>query len=100
MSARACAHYVPWRFAPIGLLDPVSPYPDCPPELARALTAGAGAGKQKMEAALTAGGLAPATTVSNEADPLTDQAPFRSAGAAGGPAPPHQGRLPPLDPGN
>jgi len=47
------------RFAPLGLLDPVSPYADCPPGLAWALTAGAGAAKQKMEAALTAGGLAP-----------------------------------------
>jgi hypothetical protein len=47
------------RFAPLGLLDPASPYPDCPPGLARALTAGAGAGKQKMEAALTSGGLEP-----------------------------------------
>ena len=47
------------RFAPLGLLDPASPYRDCPPELARALTAGADAGQRKMEAALTAGGLAP-----------------------------------------
>jgi hypothetical protein len=47
------------RFAPLGLLDPGSPYSDCPPELARALTAGADTAKQKMEAALTAGGLAP-----------------------------------------
>jgi hypothetical protein len=47
------------RFAPLGLLDPASPYPDCRPELAHALTAGADAGKRKMEAALTAGGLAP-----------------------------------------
>jgi len=47
-------------FAPLGLLDTVSPYSDCPPELARALTAGAEAAKQKMETALTAGGLAPA----------------------------------------
>jgi hypothetical protein len=47
------------RFAPLGLLDAASPYPDCPRELAQALTAGAEAGKQKMEAALTAGGLAP-----------------------------------------
>ena len=46
-------------FAPLGLLDPASPYPDCPPELAKALTAGAGAAKQTIEAALTAGGLAP-----------------------------------------
>ena len=47
------------RFAPLGLLDPVSPYPHCPPHLAAALTAGADAAKQKMEAALRAGGLAP-----------------------------------------
>jgi hypothetical protein len=47
------------RFAPLGLLDAVSPYSDCPPELARALTAGADAAKQEMETALTAGGLAP-----------------------------------------
>jgi hypothetical protein len=44
---------------PRGLLDPSSRYADCPPGLAQALTAGAGAAKQKMEAALTAGGLAP-----------------------------------------
>jgi hypothetical protein len=31
------------RFAPLGLLEPVSPYADCPPSLAQALTAGAGA---------------------------------------------------------
>jgi hypothetical protein len=31
------------RFAPLGLLDLNSPYRDCPPELARALTAGADA---------------------------------------------------------
>jgi hypothetical protein len=47
------------RFAPLGLLDPASRYPACPAELAQALTAGASAGKQKMEAALTSGGLAP-----------------------------------------
>ena len=47
------------RFAPLGLLDPVSPYADCPPELAQALTDGADAAKQRMETALTAGGLAP-----------------------------------------
>ena len=47
------------RFAPLGLLDPASPYADCPPDLAEALAAGADAGKQKMETALTAGGLAP-----------------------------------------
>jgi hypothetical protein len=37
------------RFTPLGLLDPVSPYADCPPDLARALTAGADAAKQQME---------------------------------------------------
>jgi hypothetical protein len=47
------------RFAPLGVLDVVSPYADCPPELARALIAGADAAKQKMETALKAGGLAP-----------------------------------------
>jgi len=47
------------RFAPLGLLDPDSPYSDCPPGLARALTAGADTAKQKIEATLTAGGLAP-----------------------------------------
>ena len=30
------------RFAPLGLLEPVSPYTDCPPGLSRALAAGAG----------------------------------------------------------
>jgi hypothetical protein len=47
------------RFAPLGLLDPASPYTDCPPDLAQALAAGADAAKQKMETALTGGGLAP-----------------------------------------
>ena len=47
------------RFAPLGLLDPVSPYADCLPDLARALTAGADAAKPKIEAALRSGGLAP-----------------------------------------
>jgi hypothetical protein len=47
------------RFAPLGLLDPASPYADCPPGLARALIAGAGTAKQKIETALSAGGLAP-----------------------------------------
>ena len=47
------------RFAALGLLDPDSPYSDCPPELAEALTAGADTAKQKIEAALNAGGLAP-----------------------------------------
>jgi hypothetical protein len=47
------------RFGPLGLLDPASSYADCPPDLAQALTTGADAAKQKMETALTAGGLAP-----------------------------------------
>lgn len=47
------------RFASLGLLDPESRYADCPPDLARALTAGADAAKQQIEAALTRGGLAP-----------------------------------------
>jgi hypothetical protein len=46
------------RFAPLGLLDPASPYAHCAPELARALTAGADAAKQRMQTALTAGGSA------------------------------------------
>ena len=47
------------RFAPLGLLGPATSYADCPPGLAEALTAGADAAKQQMDAALTAGGLAP-----------------------------------------
>ena len=47
------------RFAPLGLLDPATPYADCPPGLAKALTVGADGAKQKMEAVLEAGGLAP-----------------------------------------
>jgi hypothetical protein len=47
------------RFAPLGLLDADSPYPDGPADLAKALTAGADAARQKMEEALTEGGLAP-----------------------------------------
>ena len=47
------------RFAPLGLLDLDSPYSDCPPGLTHALTVGADTAKQKIEAALTAGGLAP-----------------------------------------
>jgi hypothetical protein len=49
------------RFAPLGLLDPVPPYADCPPDLARALTAGADAAKQQMETILKDGDLAPVT---------------------------------------
>ncbi len=44
---------------PCGLLDPVSPYADCPPDLARALTAGADAAKQRMETILKEGNLTP-----------------------------------------
>ena len=47
------------RFAPLGLLDPASPYAHCPAELAQALTAGADAAKQKMETALKTADLAP-----------------------------------------
>lgn len=47
------------RFAPIGLLDPASPYADCGPDLARALTAGADIAKRQLETTLRAGGLAP-----------------------------------------
>ena len=47
------------RFAPLGLLDPASPYADCPSGLAEALTAGADAARQRIETALKGGGLAP-----------------------------------------
>ena len=47
------------RFAPLGLLDPATPYADCPPRLAGALTAGADAAKQNIEATLKAGGPTP-----------------------------------------
>ena len=47
------------RFAPLGLLDPASPYDHCPQELAQALTAGQTAAKQMMETALKASDLAP-----------------------------------------
>lgn len=47
------------RFAPLGLLDPASPYTRCAPELARALTAGQDAAKQRMEATLQTSDLAP-----------------------------------------
>ncbi len=47
------------RFAPLGLLDPSSPYADPPAELASALTVGAGHAKQQIETALKSGGLAP-----------------------------------------
>ena len=47
------------RFAPLGLLEEASPYADCPPELAQALTAGADAARQQMESLLKSGNLAP-----------------------------------------
>jgi hypothetical protein len=47
------------RFAPLGLLDAATPYADCPPALAKALTAGLVAAREKMETALSASGLAP-----------------------------------------
>jgi hypothetical protein len=47
------------RFAALGLLSPVSPYPDCPAELAEALEAGADAAEGKIETTLKSGGLAP-----------------------------------------
>ena len=47
------------RFAPLGLLDPASPYAHCPQELAQALTAGQDMAKQRMEAALKMAGLVP-----------------------------------------
>jgi hypothetical protein len=47
------------RFAPLGLLGPATPYADCPPDLARALTAGMADAKQKMETTLQTAGLAP-----------------------------------------
>ena len=47
------------RFAPLGLLEGASPYADCPPELAQALTAGADAAKRQTETLLKAGNLAP-----------------------------------------
>jgi len=47
------------RFAPLGLLDAVSPYQDCPADLAKAVTAGADAARQQIETTLQAGGLAP-----------------------------------------
>ncbi len=43
------------RFAPLGLLDPVSPYVDPDPSLAAALAAGLAAGKEKMDYAMTHG---------------------------------------------
>ncbi len=43
------------RFAPLGLLDPGTPYADPDPELAAALSAGLAAGKQQLEYAMTHG---------------------------------------------
>jgi len=45
------------RFAPLGLLDAASPYADCPPELAKALTAGADTARRTIEESLTGSGL-------------------------------------------
>ena len=47
------------RFAPLRLLDPGSPYTDCPADLAQALTDGEDAAKQQIETALASGKLAP-----------------------------------------
>jgi hypothetical protein len=47
------------RFDPLGLLEAASPYTGCPPDLARALTAGTDAAKQQIETALRSGHLAP-----------------------------------------
>ena len=43
------------RFAPLGLLDAATPYADGPPDLAKALTAGADAARKRIEEALLAG---------------------------------------------
>ena len=47
------------RFAPLGLLDPSSPYARCPAELAQALTAGQDVAQQTTETALYTADLAP-----------------------------------------
>jgi hypothetical protein len=47
------------QFASLGLLDAVSPYADCPPDLAQALTAGTDTARQQMETLLKAGNLTP-----------------------------------------
>jgi hypothetical protein len=63
------------QFAPLGLLDPASPYAHCAPELAQALTAGTDAAKQQMQTALTAGGSAPVVngwTLTFDQDPPVD----------------------------
>ena len=45
------------RFAPLGLLDRTTPYGECPPELAGALSEGAAAGKQHLESSIIGGQL-------------------------------------------
>ena len=45
------------RFAPLGLLDRTTPYGECPPELAAALSEGAAAGKQHLESSIIGGQL-------------------------------------------
>jgi hypothetical protein len=47
------------RFAPLGLLDPVSPYGACPPELSKALAEGMATAKLRIEEELAKGTLAP-----------------------------------------
>jgi hypothetical protein len=47
------------QFARLGLLEEASPYADCPPELAQALTAGADVARQQIETLLKAGNLTP-----------------------------------------
>jgi hypothetical protein len=47
------------RFAPLGLLDPASPYTSAPPELVQALTQGARAARQQLDTVLKAHRLAP-----------------------------------------
>ncbi len=47
------------RFAPLGLLDPTSPYVDADPTLAAALVAGQAAGKAQLEGATKSGGGTP-----------------------------------------
>jgi len=48
------------RFAPLGLLDPGSPYASCPPELAKALAEGVDTGQQRIETELRRGSVTPA----------------------------------------
>ena len=47
------------RFAPLGLLEPESPYRHCPPALAAALTAGGEQGRQTVEESLRADDISP-----------------------------------------